>query len=229
MLSAQGRSPRHRPEPVVGALLVAIAADPLRSRRIARAAERDGHLVVAGVAHGDDLPTACAGRRPHIAVLGWAADWRGEAAATRRLAVRLPRTRLVVVLPDDRPAIVHAALAAGADGLVAERRLELVLPVVLRSVAVGQACVPREARGALDPAALSHREREALGLASAGLANADIARRMCLAESTVKSHLASVFSKLGVHSREEATALVLGALPAPAPTSRDLPTGSEIS
>jgi DNA-binding NarL/FixJ family response regulator len=225
MLSAPGRT--LGPDPVVGALLVAVAADALRSRRIVRAVERDGHAVVAGVAHGHELPAACAGRRPHIAVLAWAADRRSEAAATRRLAADLPRTRLVVVLPDDRPATVHAALAAGADGLVVERRLELVLPSVLRSVAVGQASVPRRARGALDPAALSHREREVLALASAGLSNADIARRMCLAESTVKSHLASAFSKLGVRSREEATALVLGALPAPAPPSRDLPTRSE--
>ena len=57
-----------------------------------------------------------------------------------------------------------------------------------------------------------------------GLANGQIAVRLHLAESTVKSHLATAFAKLGVHSRKDAVALLLdpaeglaaAALPLPA-------------
>ena len=53
------------------------------------------------------------------------------------------------------------------------------------------------------------REKEILRLVVEGLSNGEIGRKLYLAESTVKSHLSSSFAKLGVHSRNEATALIL--------------------
>jgi DNA-binding NarL/FixJ family response regulator len=46
-----------------------------------------------------------------------------------------------------------------------------------------------------------------LALLAHGLANAAIADRLCIADSTVKSHVAALFSKLGVSSREDAIAV----------------------
>jgi DNA-binding CsgD family transcriptional regulator len=60
----------------------------------------------------------------------------------------------------------------------------------------------------LESPSLSHREREILALAVGGLANREIAARLYLTESTVKTHLSWAFRRLGVHSRREA-ALVL--------------------
>ena len=58
------------------------------------------------------------------------------------------------------------------------------------------------------PPALSHRERQILGLVLAGLSNAQIAERLYLAPSTVKTHISTAYRRLGVHSRREATAAV---------------------
>jgi DNA-binding CsgD family transcriptional regulator len=80
--------------------------------------------------------------------------------------------------------------------------------VAVRAVGAGQISVPSELRHLIQPTALSHRERQILGLAVAGLTNAQIAARLFIAESTVKTHLSSAFRRLGVHSRREAAAMV---------------------
>jgi DNA-binding NarL/FixJ family response regulator len=59
-----------------------------------------------------------------------------------------------------------------------------------------------------EPPLLSHREREILALAVTGLTNRQIAARLHVTQSTVKTHLSWAFGRLGVHSRGEA-ALVL--------------------
>jgi DNA-binding NarL/FixJ family response regulator len=56
---------------------------------------------------------------------------------------------------------------------------------------------------------LSTREKQILGLVVMGYMNSQIAERLFLAESTVKSHLHSAFGKLGVRSRNEAVSLIL--------------------
>ena len=101
-------------------------------------------------------------------------------------------------------------LAAGADGLVFEDEIDDVLPAALRSVSLGQVSVPGPLRDLVEIPALSHRERQILALVVDGCTNAEIAKRLYLAESTVKTHLSSAFRRLGVTSRREATAAVLG-------------------
>lgn len=126
-------------------------------------------------------------------------------AQLRRLCRETLPAPVIAVSPPTTVTGVRRAIEAGAAALVFEPELEQALGAAIGAAASGQAVVPRSARAGVERPSLSHREREVLGFVRQGLTNAEIARRLFLAESTVKSHLASAYSKFGVHSRREAT------------------------
>lgn len=143
--------------------------------------------------------------------------------------VLLDATRAVAPLPEvirsaidvlgDMPLIVivstlnHAetlrALRAGAAGIVVLAELRATLAASLNAVRSGMVCIPRCVRRAVESERLSLREKQVLGMVVRGATNADIAAKLFLAESTVKSHLASAYAKLGVRTRKEAAAMIL--------------------
>jgi len=126
-----------------------------------------------------------------------------EMANLRRLCRETPRSAVIVVTSASTGTGVRRALDAGASGVVFEPDLERTLVTAVRAVAIGQSVVPRKLRAGVERPVLSHRERQVLELVRKGLTNAQIAERLFLAESTIKSHLASLFAKFGVHSRKE--------------------------
>ncbi|MCW3050720.1 MAG: response regulator transcription factor [Solirubrobacterales bacterium] len=130
-------------------------------------------------------------------------------AALRRMRKELPATRIVVVAGDAGAGAARQTLNAGADALVPLPEIERSLAPVVGAVMAGFVCTPRWARRLVAKPSFSHREKEVLALLVAGLTNREIAGRLYLAESTVKSHLASAFAKLGVRSRKDAAALLL--------------------
>jgi DNA-binding NarL/FixJ family response regulator len=132
-------------------------------------------------------------------------------AAVRRMRDLAPTTRTVVVAGDEDRSSHHARLAlnAGADAFVPRSAVDGSLAAAVHAVLAGLVCAPREARRVLAKPTFSHREKEVLSLLVAGLSNREIAGRLFLAESTVKSHLVSAFAKLGVRSRKDAVALLL--------------------
>jgi len=125
----------------------------------------------------------------------------------RRLCREANGAAIVAISPPATGAGVRRALDAGADALVFDSELELTLAAALHAVASGQTVVPRKLRASVERPTLSHREHQVIALVRQGLTNAEIAEHLYLAESTVKSHLASVFTKFGVHSRKEAAAV----------------------
>jgi DNA-binding NarL/FixJ family response regulator len=118
-------------------------------------------------------------------------------------------TPVVLVCADIRPGELRVALAAGAAGVVLEDRLASTLGPALAAARAGQVCVPIQHSRQIEPAALSAREKQILGLVVMGYMNGQIAEQLFVAESTVKSHLSSAFAKLGVRSRNEAVDLIL--------------------
>jgi DNA-binding NarL/FixJ family response regulator len=184
-------------------ILVGAVGDARSRSRVVGALAREGILSVVEAESIEALVDACADRWPHVVVHAGAGD---PSAALRSLARSLPRTRLVAVVASPERGVVRSALRAGADGIVVAADIPAALPITVSAVWAGQTVVPRATRAEVEAAELSQREREVLDLAAAGLSNTQIAERLCVTEHTVKSHLGSLFAKLGVHSRSEAIA-----------------------
>jgi DNA-binding NarL/FixJ family response regulator len=192
----------------VGWRLAVVCEDVSLASRAAEALERDGLMVAIEAAGPDRSAIEESGRRPTMLIVQ-APEADTQLDETLRWARRRFADILtIVVLPTGRRYDVGLLLSVGADAVLLERDLDVALGPVARSAAAGQVSVPVEMRHAIQRPALSHRERQILGLAVAGQTNAQIARRFFIAESTVKTHLSSAFRRLGVHSRREAAALI---------------------
>jgi DNA-binding NarL/FixJ family response regulator len=135
----------------------------------------------------------------------------------RRLCERAPGVAVVVVLRSLGDGVARAMLAAGARGVVLHSELDRTLAPTVRAARIGQVSIPQPGRRQIFPPALSHRESTVLAMVAKGQTNAEIASSLFLAESTVKSHLRSVFAKLGVNSRQEAAAVARASLAAGGP------------
>ena len=189
-------------------VLAVISDDETLAERATDALECEGlQIRLERSGSGPEVLEACE-RRPTL-VLIRCAGARRSLDRTLRYARRSLRGAIVIVViaAGDRPDL-GLALTSGADALVHEADLGAVLGPVVRAAAAGLASAPAGLMRVVQPPALSHRERQILGLALAGLSNAQIAERLYVAPSTVKTHISAAFRRLGVHSRREATALV---------------------
>jgi DNA-binding CsgD family transcriptional regulator len=116
---------------------------------------------------------------------------------------------VVLVCAGIRPGDLRVALSSGVCGVVLEDELSTALEPALRAAGAGQVCVPQRHSEQIEPASLTPREKQILGLVVMGYMNSQIAEQLFVAESTVKSHLSSAFNKLGVRSRTEAAELIM--------------------
>jgi DNA-binding NarL/FixJ family response regulator len=184
------------------------SGDAVTQRRILAVLTEGGLLAAAEPRVGNGtLTTSGAGKR--VAVLGVDLSSPEAGEAVHAVCESSPDAAVVVVTPPGREAEIRRALRAGAQGIVFEGQLERTLAHAVRAVAAGLVVVPGTLGGQAVRPVFSHREREILALVAEGATNREIADRLFLAESTIKSHLSTAFTKLGVRSRAEAAALVL--------------------
>ena len=132
--------------------------------------------------------------------------------ATRRISAEHPDSRVLVLTSFSDQSRILEALSAGADGYLLKHAEPDDIADGIRAVhAGGSPLDPKAARALVesrrsgrDTPQLTDREREVLLLVRDGLANKQIARRLGIAERTVKAHLTSVFQRLGVADRTQA-------------------------
>ena len=138
--------------------------------------------------------------------------------ATRRLVETGTRARILVLTTFDLDEYVYAAVRAGASGFLLKDVEPAQLVDAIRVVAAGNTLfgpaatrhlVERFAHIPTTTAApgldqLTEREQEILRMLAEGLSNSEIAARLVLSETTVKSHVSAVLRKLGVRDRVQA-------------------------
>lgn len=134
-----------------------------------------------------------------------AAEITKACSEARRILGDVP---LVALRPESGRPGDTGLFRAGTDAIVPEGQIEAALADTVRAVCAGLVCFPKRVRVA-SRGCLSSREKQVLSMLILGFTNAEIGRRLYLAESTVKSHLSSAYTKLGVQSRKDAAAVIL--------------------
>ncbi len=140
--------------------------------------------------------------------------------ATRQIVASGSATRVLVLTTFDLDEYVYAAIRAGASGFLLKDVRPHDLVDAIRLIADGNALLgptvtrrlldrfadvgPRPEIGSDPFSTMTTRELEILKLLAAGLSNAEIATRLYLGESTVKTHVSSILRKLGVRDRVQA-------------------------
>jgi DNA-binding NarL/FixJ family response regulator len=207
-MKARALSNAHLDHGTQVAVGVAIADSPLRTEVVAALEDAGMGPAVTGT-DVLELSERCNGRALAVVVIALEPGGEQRQCDADGLRDWAPDAGVVVVAPAGGGRSTRKALAHGADGFVVRDVLAQTLAPTVNAVAAGLLCLPREDRQGLNRQPLSYRERQALGMVVMGYSNGEIANRLYLAESTVKSHLSSAFRKLGVRSRAEAAALVL--------------------
>jgi DNA-binding NarL/FixJ family response regulator len=175
------------------------------------AAQPDMELV-ASVANGAEAVAICRSATPDVMLMDLEMPVLDGIEATRAILVEAPGTAVLVLTSFSDRRRITGALDAGAVGyLLKDASAEEVVRGIRTAAAGGSPLDPRaarsllEAKSAPDPlAGISPREREVLVLLLDGMPNKLIARRLGISEKTVKSHLTSVFRRIGVTDRVQA-------------------------
>jgi NarL family two-component system response regulator LiaR len=176
-------------------------------------------LELAGEAEsGEAALQVCAEVLPDVILMDMVMPDMDGAAATHLIRRQFPQVQVIALTSFKEGDLVKHALSAGAIGYLLKDVSADELARAIRAAHAGRATLSPEAAQALvettnqSPAPgldLTEREREVLALMVEGLNNTQIAGRLSVSPSTIKSHVSNVLAKLGVASRTEAVTLAL--------------------
>ena len=147
--------------------------------------------------------------RPDVSLIDLEMPRMSGLEAIREIRQRNKHALIVVLTTYAGDERIHRALEAGASAYVLKDAETEVLLSAIRRVHAGEVFIDPAiaadlARHSIAGGALSDREVEVLRLISAGKSNKEIAAALFVAESTVKTHVASIYAKLKVSDRTEA-------------------------
>ena len=180
--------------------------------------------VVGTAADGAEAVAVVEATRPDVVLMDLRMPDVDGVEATRRLRTGYPEVRVVVLTTYADDESVFAALKAGARGYLTKDAGSEEIARAIARVAAGEAMLDPtvqarlldrfDAAAAFEPPtvpaagmeALTAREVEVLALIAGGLSNAEIAERLVVGESTVKTHINRIFAKTGVRDRAQLVA-----------------------
>ena len=174
--------------------------------------------LVGEARDGREAIETCEQLKPDVILMDLIMPELGGVAATRTIHQRWPNVRVIALTSFQEKELVQDALQAGAIGYLLKNVSGDELAEAIRKAHGGKPTLAPEAVQALiQPlsdaesmaADLTRREQEVLGLLVKGMSNPEIAGRLVISRSTVKVHISSIFSKLGVASRAEAISLAI--------------------
>ncbi len=176
-------------------------------------------LEMAGeAASGQEAVQLCAKLKPDVVLMDMVMLDMDGVAATRLIRKQSKSIHVIALTSFKEENMVQSALQAGAIGYLLKNVTADELARAIRDAHTGRATLSPEAAQALVHAAsqppapvfdLTERERAVLALMVEGLNNTQIAARLSVSPSTIKSHVSNILSKLGVTSRTEAVTLAL--------------------
>ncbi len=163
--------------------------------------------------------------QPDVVLIGLYAPGYDYLQAASNIRREFPQTKVVVLTMDSSdPDLVYRAIRAGARGYLPQDSEIDDLVDTIRSVARGQTALAPQSLNNLvnfitEPehsieqsrvsVRLSPREKEVLDLVAGGMTDREIAERLCISESTVRSHIHNILDKLQLTNRVQAAAFVL--------------------
>ena len=176
-------------------------------------------LQLAGEAeNGIAAVKLCGEIMPDVVLMDMVMPEMDGAAATRAIRQKYPQVQVIALTSFKEGELIKTALEAGAIAYLLKDVSADDLVWAIRAAHAGRATLSPEAAQSLVETAnqpptpgldLTEREREVLALMVEGLNNTQIAGRLTVSPSTIKSHVSRVLSKLGVASRTEAVTLAL--------------------
>jgi len=176
-------------------------------------------LQLAGEAEsGAAAIQLCAEVLPDVILMDMVMPDMDGATATRAIRQQFPQVQVIALTSFKEGELIKNALEAGAIAYLLKDVSADDLVRAIRAAHAGRATLSPAAAQALVETAnqppapgfdLTEREREVLTLMIEGLNNTQIAGRLTVSPSTIKSHVSNILSKLGVASRTEAVALAL--------------------
>ena len=178
----------------------------------------DDLKLVCEAESGEDAIRRCAESMPDVILMDMVMPGMDGASATRAIHQQFPAVQVLALTSFKEGELIKNALEAGAIGYLLKDVSAEELARAIRAAASGRATLSPEAAQALVETAnqppepgldLTEREREVLTLMIEGLNNTQIAGRLSVSPSTIKSHVSNILSKLGVASRTEAVTLAL--------------------
>ncbi len=169
-------------------------------------------------ADGESALQLCGQIAPDVVLMDMVMPAMDGVAATRAIRQQFPKVQVVALTSFKDEGLVEKALQAGAISYLLKDVSADELAQAIRFAHMGRATLSPEAAQVLVEAAsqppipghdLTEREWAVLALMVDGLNNTQIARRLGVSPSTVKTHVSNILTKLGVTSRTEAATLAV--------------------